>query len=233
MLARAIGAGVERLLVVGFDLASSRLALQLADQYDQVFAAVGIHPESAIEFSAEGRDELVALTKHPKVVAIGEIGLDYHWETFDHATQRDVFCGQIQIASESSLPVIVHCRDAYPDTLSILEHTGFRRAVLHCFCGDEADAARAVDAGALFGIGGVATFKKNSGLRRILATLPQDRVILETDSPYLAPQSHRGKRNEPSYLPEICATVAAAWNQTTETTQQATTENAYRFFGLT
>ena len=155
-----------------------------------------------------------------QVVAYGEIGLDYHWETVPHGRQQEVFAAQIAFARTLApdLPLIIHCRDAQDDVLAVLRASGTAApVVMHCFTGDTQAARAALDAGCYLGIGGVATFRKSGDLRDAIASTPLDRLILETDCPYLAPQPWRGKRNEPSYLPAVAQAVAAAKNLPLET----------------
>lgn len=232
---RAGDAGVKRLLVIGYDLASSRSAVSLAHEYG-LWAAVGIHPESSDEWNPAASSTLQAIiAESPATVrAWGEIGLDYHWETQTRALQQSVFSQQIAFARALSpdLPLIIHNRDALADVLGVLKQNAtLAPVVMHCFTGTVNDVKVCLDAGCYLGIGGVATFKKSGGIRDAVAYAPLDRLLLETDSPYLAPQSHRGRRNEPSYLPEIAATVASARGVTVEEIAAATTANSMKLFG--
>ena len=234
--ARARAAGVSRWLCIGYDLASSRRAAALASAEASLYAAIGIHPESGGEWGEEAAAELRALYESPaKVAAYGEIGLDYHWETVARDRQQAVFWEQIAFAQTLSptLPLIIHCRDAQDDVLAILRASDTPApVVMHCFTGD-AEAARAIlDAGCFLGIGGVATFKKSNALRDAIATIPLDRLLLETDCPYLAPQAWRGKRNEPSYLPAVAQIVAVAKHLPFDTVASVTTANAVALFGI-
>ena len=233
--ARARAAGVSRLLCIGFDRASSRRAAALTAA-PALSAALGIHPEAAAEWDEEAAAELRALFhSSPKVVAYGEIGLDYHWETIPRERQRIVFAEQIAFAETLSpaLPLIIHCRDAQEDVLSVLRASGTTApVVMHCFTGDR-EAARAIlDAGYVLGIGGVATFKKSDALRAAIADAPLGRLLLETDCPYLAPQPWRGRRNEPSYLSAVAQTVALVKDLPVETIAAVTTATATALFGI-
>lgn len=235
--ARAAAAGVTRLLCIAWDRASSRRAAALAASDSGIYAAVGIHPESAEEWSEAAAQELSALYAQSagKVTAFGEIGLDYHWESVPRARQQEVFAAQIAFAGRLSpaLPLIIHTRDALTDTLAVLRDAQTPNpVVMHCFTGD-IDAARlCLDAGYYLGIGGVATFKKSGDVRAAVAFASLERLLLETDCPYLAPQFRRGKRNEPSYLPAVAETVAQAKGLTVEEVAQATTQTARALFQM-
>lgn len=226
---------MTRLLVIGWDRASSRRAVEMTVE-NGLFAAVGIHPESAQEWDDEALDEMRGLCRDNETVAAwGEIGLDYHWETVPRARQQAVFAAQIAAAHAVSptLPLVIHNRDALDDILAVLrEADAPNPVVLHCFTGDVEDARRCLDAGCYLGVGGVATFKKSDALRAALASAPLDRLLLETDCPYLAPQPWRGRRNEPSYLPAVAQTLAAVKNLPVETIAAQTTANARRLFAV-
>ena len=234
--ARAREAGVTRLLCIGYDRASSRRAIGLTD-WEGTYAAVGIHPESAKEWGAETAEEMAALyyAEPRKVVAYGEIGLDYHWETVGRERQQEVFAAQIAFARTLSptLPLIIHNRDALADVLTVLRDSVTPAPiVMHCFTGDSGAARACLDAGCYLGIGGVATFKKSDDVRAAVAFAPLDRLLLETDCPYLAPQFKRGRRNEPSYLSAVAETVAGAKGLIVEEVAEATTATARRLFGM-
>ncbi len=233
-IARAREAGLTRLLVIGYDLASSRAALRIALDHPDVQAAIGIHPETAGEWSDEVRGELTqtALDHPQKVIGIGEIGLDYHWESIPRDDQKRVFVDQLDLAFELSLPVVVHCRDAYADVIDIFEsRPAPARAVLHCFTGTASEAHRAIDLGLYLGVGGILTYKKSAELRDLFATLPLDRILIETDAPYLAPQKWRGKRNEPAYVVSVAHLLAEIRGASGKEIADATTANAQRLFG--
>jgi len=234
---RATAAGVTRLLCIGYDLVSSRRAAQLATENSGIFAAVGIHPEAAEEWSPETADVLAALYKdsNGKMAAYGEIGLDYHWDTVPRSRQQEVFAAQITFAPSlrPTLPLIIHNRDALGDVLAVLKSSQTPAPiVMHCFTGDTDAARTCLEAGCFLGIGGVATFKKSDAVRAAIAYAPLARLLLETDCPYLAPQFRRGRRNEPSYLPAIAETVAAAKNISLEEVAAVTTATAEALFGM-
>ncbi len=232
-LERAREADIGRLLVVGFDLPSSRRAVFLAQQEPELQAVIGIHPESAADWSEEAKAELLALRREAgaKVAAWGEIGLDYHWESVPRERQKSIFIEQIALATAEDLPIVIHCRDAYPDVMDILRETGAKRVDLHCFTGAWDEAKAALDAGYYLGFGGIVTFKKSDQLRQVVRQTPLERILLETDSPYLAPQAWRGKRNEPSYITEVARVVAELHGITPAKIAEITSENASRLFG--
>jgi TatD DNase family protein len=235
VFARAHAAGVTRFLNPAYDGESSRRAAALAAARADVFAAVGVHPNSAGEWSAALCDELRALAQaqRGRVTAIGEIGLDYHWNTFDAATQKAVFVAQLALARELDLPVIIHCREAYADTLDILAaEWRDRPLVLHSFAGDESDLRRALDLGFHIGISGPVTYPSAATTRAVVRAAPADRLLLETDAPYLAPQKHRGKRNEPAFLRHVALKVAEVREEMLDDLAQRTTANALSFFRI-
>ncbi len=211
-ISRAKTVGVEKFIVVGYDLPSSRKAVKQAAQYDPVYASVGIHPHEAETFNEEALAELAELAIQPKVIAFGEIGLDYYRDLSPRPAQHRAFLSQLALANELSLPVIIHCRDAYPEMLSILkqELPALNGGVLHCFSGSEEDAEKALNMGLYLGIAGPITFKNARGLREIVRSLPPDRILTETDAPYLAPDPYRGKRNEPAYVSYVAQKIAEA-----------------------
>lgn len=243
---RAAAAQVTRLLCIGYDEASSRRAVQLAQAETGLFAAIGLHPDAGAAWDNDAQARLRALYDGSKahIAAYGEIGLDYHWDTLPHTRQQDVFAAQIAFAAELSptLPLVIHCREtqnddnrsAQSDILALLRASGTAAPiVMHCFTGDWESAQVCLDAGCFLGIGGVVTFKKSETLREAVARTPLDRLLLETDCPYLAPQGRRGKRNEPSYLPLIAQAVAEARGVSLQTIADTTTANALALFGMT
>ncbi|HET7010773.1 MAG TPA: TatD family hydrolase [Anaerolineales bacterium] len=217
VLARAAEAGVERILVPGIDMATSRRAVQLAETHPILFAAVGLHPHGASDWSAAAYDELRSLARSPRVVAIGETGLDYYRDYAPRDRQRQAFDRQLELADELGLPVVVHSREAERDVLDHLSewirtNTGRPRerpGVLHAFGGDETAASSAAQAGLYIGVAGPVTYPSAVGLRRWIATLPQDRLLTETDAPYLPPTPHRGQRNEPAHVRLVGDAIAS------------------------
>lgn len=235
VLRRAQEAGVSNFLIIGFDVESSRRAVALSSP-PAMWAAIGIHPESGEEWTEATRLLLHDLYRaNPqKIAAYGEIGLDYHWETLPRDRQQQIFHEQIAFAATLSarLPLIIHCRDAFDDVLTVLRNSGTQNpVVMHCFTGDTEAARRCLDLGCYLGLGGVVTYKKSEPIRDAVASAPLDRLILETDCPYLAPQKWRGKRNEPSYITAVAETVAAVRGVSVEEIVEATTRNAAALFG--
>lgn len=235
VLARAREAGVERFVTIGCDLASSRAAVALAAQYDSVYAAIGVHPHEVRHIADGWYDELLRLARHKKVVAYGEIGLDYHYNHSSPKEQRDRFREQVQLARELKLPVIIHTREAQKDTIAILreERASEVGGVFHCFSGDAWLAKDALDLGFYLSFSGIVTFQNAAMLREIAKTVPLDRLLIETDCPYLAPVPYRGKRNEPAYVVHVADQLAAIHGTLSPTDIGfRTTENAKRLFKI-
>ncbi|MBX7135591.1 MAG: TatD family hydrolase [Fimbriimonadaceae bacterium] len=228
----ARAAGVEKLIVIGVDADSSQSALGIADDHPGVFASVGWHPNYAQAYSAEGLESLRQLSAKPKVVALGEMGLDFHWSYATRAQQEACLFAQLEMASDFDLPIVLHCREAYPELLDILERQPSRRWIFHCFSGGADDALRAVDLGCWFGVDGPITYKKADSLREIVKKLPRDKILIETDSPWMAPHPHRGKPNAPALLPLINAGLAALWGVSPEESDRQTSDNAAALFGF-
>jgi TatD DNase family protein len=240
VLARANEIGVTRVIIPATDLTTSREAIALAAQHEGVFASIGIHPNSTADFGASDIAALEALSHERKVVAVGEIGLDYHWDDSPKERQHEAFKAQLALAAHLSLPVIIHNREASEDVLAILEAWAQdlppalfdRPGVLHSFSASPAIAERALDCGFYLGFTGPVTFKNADELRSIAARTPLDRILVETDSPFLTPTPFRGKRNEPAYVRFIAERLASLKGMTLDTFAQATAENAVRLFGL-
>ncbi len=228
---RAQQAGVHHAIVVGYDLVSSESALRIAQQLTGCWASVGIHPHDAVQCDDHALEQIASLASHPSVVAIGEIGLDYYRNLSPEDAQHRALEAQIQLALRWQVPVIIHCRDAYDDLLDILKRYPLR-GVLHCFSGELHHARRALDMGWYLGIGGVVTFKNAHTLREVVRIAPLERLLLETDAPYLAPMPHRGKRNEPGYIPLVAQTVASVRDVPLEEVAVVTTRNAFSLFSL-
>jgi TatD DNase family protein len=221
------------LILVGVDPKTSRRAVELAETHEDVWAIVGRHPNYAHEATSSDLSEIRELLSHPKAVALGEIGLDFHWDFATRDQQERSLFEQLDLASEVGVPVVFHCREAYPELLEILETRLHPTPMLfHCFAGAADQARRALDLGCAFGVDGPLTYKKADALRAIVRTLPRNRVVLETDSPYLTPSPHRGKPNSPTYLPLICAELAALWEIGLEEAGALTTANTMSFFRL-
>ncbi len=207
--------------------------LAIAERFPNVFCSVGTHPHNAHEELDVSADDLVARASHPKVVAIGEAGLDYHYDFSPRDAQERGFRTHIAAARASMLPLVIHSRDADEDTARILEEEtgkGAFPAVLHCYTGGPDLAARAIKLGLYISFTGILTFKKSDDLRAIAASLPQDRILVETDAPYLAPGKFRGKRNEPAYVVETAKVLAEVRKVSLEEIARQTTENFFRLF---
>jgi TatD DNase family protein len=232
VLARARSAGVGRMIVVGYDLASSRRAVELAERETGVFAAVGVHPHDAETWSSEARPELRELARRGRVVAIGETGLDYHRDLSSREAQRASLQAHLEVAIEAGLPVILHNRKAAEDLLAILEGPIRRLPAMiwHCFSGERELARRALELGLFLGLGGPLTFQNARRLREVAAELPLERVLLETDCPYLAPHPLRGRRNEPANLALIAEELARLRRISLETLLAQTEKNAEAAF---
>lgn len=224
----AQAAGVERLIVVGIDLESSLRAVELAEAFDGVYATVGWHPNYAHEFDGRALLDIEALLSHPRVVALGEIGLDYHWDFATPEQQERCLLAQLELVTD--LPVVLHCRKAYPALLDVLERQQPRRWVFHCFSGDGVDASRSKRLGGWFGVDGPITYKKSEVLRALVRNLPTDHLLIETDSPYMTPHPHRSERNRPALLPLINRGLAEALEVTAEECAALTTRNAMDLF---
>ena len=233
VIARAIEADVKCIINASFDLPSSQQAVKLAEENENIYAAVGVHPHDARTFDGKVLDALLELAEHPKVVAIGEIGLDYYRNLSPRPVQKTVFEMQIDLAREAGLPVIIHNRDAHEDILEILRrHPGQFRGVMHCFSGDQQFADNCIQMGLCVSFAGPVTYPNARQLREVVAHIQMDKFFLETDCPYLAPQFKRGKRNEPSYMKAVARKVAEIRHITLPEIARITTENAGRLFEI-
>jgi len=231
VLARAREAGVSRVLIPATDIASSRRVVALAEQHAELRAAVGVHPNEAAAFSLETLAELRDLACHPKVDAIGEIGIDLYWRTVDLDKQQQAFRAQLELAAELDRPVIVHDRDAHAEVLNGLgDVPPGAGVVLHAFSGDMAMAERALAAGYYLGVDGPLTYKKNEPLREVFRAAPLEHILIETDAPYLTPQARRGSRNEPAFVRYVAEKLAEVRASSIARIAAATTANAARLF---
>lgn len=234
---RAHAAGVAFILDVGWDLASSEAAAAGADPERGLYAAVGIHPHHAAEAVPGQLDRLAELARRPGVVALGEIGLDYHYDFSPRDDQRRLFKAQLELAEELGLPVLVHDREAHADTLEALRREAERRGrplqgVMHCYSGSREMAADFLDLGLLLGIGGPLTFTNARRVGEVAAAVPLETLVLETDCPYLAPVPYRGRRNEPAYVARVAEALAGARRLDYAEVARATTANALRLLRL-
>lgn len=241
VIQRATEAGVTSIINPGVDADSSRAAIALADQYAGVYAAVGVHPNSTATFSDSDLQTIKQLAhESEKVVAIGEIGLDYHWDKSPQQKQVAAFEAQLALAAELELPVIIHNREASADVIAILESWADdlppslreRPGVLHSFSAPQAIAERALSIGFYLGFTGPITFKKADALRDVARAAPLNRILVETDGPFLTPEPFRGKRNEPAYIPHIVDRLGGLKQLPTDEMGRITTDNAVRLFAL-
>jgi len=208
---RARAAGIERMMAIGTGNGPPDLeaGIRLADRYPFVFATAGVHPHDAAKATPETLDRLAELAKHPKVLAIGEIGLDYHYDFSPRPVQRSVFTQQLSVAARAQKPIVIHTREAWDDTLAAVREHGLPfGGIMHCFTGGPKEAEQALALGFHLSFGGIVTFPKANGVRQAAASTPEDRLLVETDAPYLAPVPHRGKRNEPAFLVETVRRLA-------------------------
>ena len=227
VIARARAAGVERMMAIGTGSGPPdiEVAVRLADRYPFMYATIGVHPHDASKAAPELWGRLRELAAHPKVLAIGEIGLDYHYDFSPRGVQRDAFEKQLEIAADAALPIVIHTREAWEDTIAILRANWHGAGIMHCFTGDERQAREALDLGFHLSFGGVLTFPKAETVRQAARITPSDRLLVETDCPYLAPVPHRGKRNEPAFMVESVSRLAEVRGRTPEEIAELTTRN--------
>ena len=237
MLERARAAGVETLLAIGSGTGPDRLnaAIPFAEQHDWIYATVGIHPHEAQLATEEHFQKLNELAKHPRVIAWGEIGLDYYYDHSPRDVQQQVFRRQLGQARAAKLPIVIHCRDAWPDCLEMIEkdwRSSGLGGIFHCFTGTIEEAKRGLDMGFLISFAGNVTYKKMQHLRDAAKVLPLDRMLTETDSPFLPPEGRRGKRNEPANVVEVAQALGNVRDLPSDEVAAATATNFRRFFGL-
>ena len=233
VIARANAVGIDRMVTIADSLDEGDLCLAIAEKYDQVFCTIGVHPHNAKDWddqSAPLMRTLVASSK--KVVAIGEIGLDYHYMNSPKEDQLRVFREQIEIAKELGLPIVVHNRESIEDMMPIIRELRPKSLVLHCNTEKWEDCKELIEMGYLFSFTGIATYPKSDDIRNTIARCPLDQMMIETDAPYLAPNSKRGKRNEPAHVIEVAECIAEVKNISLEEVDIATTKNAVAFYGL-
>lgn len=235
VLSRAEAAGVGFFINVASSVSGSASGVSLAGAHDNIFSSVGVHPHEAKNFSSESRGRLRQLAAHKKVVAIGEVGLDYYRNLSEPEIQKECFCFFVEMASEFDLPLIVHCRQAQQETLDILDQyadRGLKRVVFHCFSGTPDFLQHCIQRGYFVSFTGNVTYPKAEQLREALSHAPMERVFLETDAPFLAPQEERGRRNEPAFLSSVAREVARVKKISFDEVCRQTTQNAIHFFGL-
>lgn len=226
--------GVDLIVDPGADISSSVQAVNLSKEYENIYAAVGVHPHSAKDMNEDTLKILKALSKNDKVVAIGEIGLDYHYDNSPRDVQKKWFKEQIKLAKELNLPIIIHTREAQKDTFDIVkeEYDENLRGVLHCYSGSLEMARKYLDMGFYISFAGPITFKNSKVPKQVAKEVPLDKLLVETDCPYLTPEPHRGKRNEPLYVRYVASTIAELKGITFEEVARRTKENAIRFFEI-
>lgn len=245
ILQRAAENSIGTIVNIGIDLQHSRQSIKLAEEHDNVYATVGVHPNSSGDFGIQSITELRELAAHPKVVAIGEIGLDYHWKKVEPAQQKQAFEQQLNLAQELGMPVVIHCREANEDVCEVLRNwvasDSFRKSalndrpfagVLHAFSGDLAMAQEAYSWNFILSLGGPVTFKNAKTLHALVPNLRLDRLMIETDAPFLTPHPHRGQRNEPAYVSLVNERLAELFGISAEQMAKQSTELAYEFFGI-
>ncbi|MGD2110988.1 MAG: TatD family hydrolase [Phycisphaerae bacterium] len=235
VLAQSEAAGVEKIITIGMNPGDSRKAVELADRFpNRVYATAGVHPHEAGKVSEGDLEALADLWAHPKVVAIGEIGLDYHYDFADRSVQRAVFARQLETASTKELPLVIHCREAFADVVSMLHEHGLdnRPVVFHCFSGGREEAEGLDAHGWRLSLTGVVTFPKSTELQAVAKTYPADKLMLETDAPYLSPVPKRGKPNEPAYLVHTARFLADLRGESEAELAVNTRRNTIEFFQL-
>jgi len=234
VIQRALDVGVKQMLVVGFDEETIKLAIEIAEAYDFIYAAVGWHPVDAIDYKAEHLTWLEQLSSHPKVVALGEMGLDYHWDTSPKDIQEDVFRKQIQLAKKVNMPIIIHNRDATEDVIRILQEESAEEigGIMHCYSATRAELQACLDLNFYISLAGPVTFKNAKEVKEVAKLVPEDKLLIETDAPYLAPHPNRGKRNEPAYVKLVAEEIAHLRGVSYEEICDITTKNAKNLFKL-
>ncbi|MFD2761392.1 TatD family hydrolase [Lentibacillus juripiscarius] len=231
---RAFDAGVQYMVVVGFNRETIPLALELAEQNETIYAAVGWHPVDAIDMQDEDLEWIEELTAHPKVVAIGEMGLDYHWDKSPKDVQKDVFRKQIELAKKVGMPIIIHNREATVDIIEVLQEENAKDVggIMHCYNDDAKHVPTFLDMNFYISLGGPVTFKNATLPKDVAVEVPLDRLLVETDAPFLAPHPNRGKRNEPAYVKLVAEKIAELRDMPFDELSRKTTENAFTFFKI-
>ncbi|WP_353683290.1 TatD family hydrolase [Thermodesulfovibrio sp. 3907-1M] len=232
IIRRAYDAGVHTIITVASDVESLNEAVKISEQYPMVYAAVGIHPHDAKELDDKILKNIFELSRHPKVIAIGEIGLDYHYEHSPKEIQMSAFARQLEVAKDVGLPVIIHSREAFDDTVKILKEVGISKAVMHCFSGSLSQAKKTIEMGFYISISGVVTFKNAKKIKEVAQFVPDDYLMIETDAPYLAPEPMRGKRNEPAFLFYTAKALSELRGVTIEDIDRITTVNVNKLFHI-
>ena len=234
VISRALQTGIEKMVVIGWDKASSELAVKIAEQYPFIYACVGIHPENLEGVDDKVLEETLNLYKHPKVVGIGEIGLDYHWEKdpAKREIQKEFFIKQIEYANKVGLPISVHNREAFQDTLNILKEHKPVGGVMHCYAGSVENIQEIINLNMYIGLGGPVTFKNAKTPKEVATEVPLERLVLETDSPYLSPHPLRGTVNEPSNIILVADEIANLKNMSKKHLLEVVYDNSCKLFNL-
>ena len=245
VLWRAKEAGIEKCVTIADTLKESEQCMQIAEKYPNVYATVGVHPHASKKWGAGDREKLIEMLRHKKVKALGEIGLDYYYDqpssrkarlrpasNSPRDVQREVFRIQLVLAKELDVSVVIHCRNAIDDLKNIIEEVDHRKLVLHCCTEKWEDVRWLIERGAMIGFTGIATYPKAQEIREVIKQCPLDQIMIETDAPYLSPESHRGKRNEPAFVVEVAKLIAQLKNVSLEEVDRVTTKNAVAFYGL-
>jgi len=232
VLLSAKEAGVVKSVTIADTLKESKQCIEIAEKFPEVFATVGIHPHSSKGWGVGDREKLTEMLKTDKVVALGEIGLDYHYDNSPRDVQRDVFKVQLELAKELDVPVVIHCRNAIDDLRTIIEEVDHQKLVLHCCTEKWEDVEWLVDRRAMIGFTGIATYPKAKEIREVIEHCPLEQIMIETDAPYLSPEPHRGKRNEPAFVVEVAKLIARLKSVSLDEVERVTTKNTVVFFGL-
>ena len=234
LLRRFADSGNYRIVNIGASMDDSRHCVEFAKKYPFFYCAVGLHPDYAADFTEEAKEALIALSKEEKCVAIGEIGLDYYYEDPGREIQKKAFLGQLLIAKECALPVVIHSRDAAKDTMDLIKESGIAEygGIMHCFSYPPEIAKESLNLGFYIGVGGALTFKNARKLPEVVEMCPMDRIVIETDCPYMAPVPFRGKRNNSSYLSYVCSKIAEIKGISAEEVERITYENALKVYHI-
>jgi TatD DNase family protein len=224
--------GIEKIFVVGVSPEDWSKAIAFAERFEEVYAICGWHPNYTEDYDAMDMPKLIKYLRHPKLIALGEIGLDYHWEYSPHSVQIKALRDQLRVAEDYNLPVVFHAREAYSDLLDILETMPRRPYLFHCFTGTIEEARRILRLGGYFGCDGPVTYKKAEELRKVFSFIPPHKIVLETDSPYMPPVPYRGKSNRPGYLQHINSVLAELHQMTPDEMAERTRQNVKDFFGI-
>ncbi len=234
VIERAQREGVSHMVVVGFDRKTIEKAMHLVENYDFLYAAIGWHPVDAIDMKEEDLNWIEELSSHPKVVALGEMGLDYHWDKSPHEIQKEVFRKQIRLAKRVKLPIVIHNREATQDIVDILREENAQEVggIMHCFSGSAETAKECVEMNFYISLGGPVTFKNAKKPKEVAKEIPLDRLLIETDCPYLAPHPYRGKRNEPAFVKLVAEQIAEIKEISLEQVASKTMDNAKKLFRI-